>query len=65
MTERSSVTSQLSKIRHFDSIRDFFVGQTATTMLEAPFIILFIGVIAVLGGWIAVIPCVVALRRWR
>ncbi len=61
MTERSSVTSQLSKIREFDSIREFFVGQSATAVLEIPFIIMFITVIAILGGWLALIPCMMAL----
>ena len=61
MTDRSSVTAQLSKIREFDSIRDFFAGHTVLILLESPFILLFIGVMALLGGWIAVIPVVTAV----
>ncbi|MEM7541480.1 MAG: peptidase domain-containing ABC transporter [Pseudomonadota bacterium] len=61
MTERSSVTAQLSKLRQFDNIRDFFAGPSATTLLEAPFAVMFIAVIALLGGWLALIPVVSAL----
>ncbi|MCG8378058.1 MAG: peptidase domain-containing ABC transporter [Proteobacteria bacterium] len=61
MTDRSSVTAQLSKIREFDSIRDFFAGQTAIMLLEAPFILLFIFIIAMLAGWLAIIPVIMTL----
>ncbi len=61
LTERSSVVAQLSKIRQFDSVRDFFTGSTASLLLEAPFVILFIGVMAVLGGWMALIPVAMLL----
>ena len=60
-TEQSSVSAQLSKLREFDSIRDFFTGQSATLLLDLPFVLLFIFLIALLAGWLAVIPCVVAV----
>jgi ATP-binding cassette subfamily C protein LapB len=56
MTERSSIASQLSRLRQFDSVREFFSGPAATLALELPFVVLFIGVIAVLGGWLVAIP---------
>ncbi|MEQ8230727.1 MAG: peptidase domain-containing ABC transporter [Gammaproteobacteria bacterium] len=56
MTERSSITAQLSKLKQFDAIRDFMTGSNATTMLELPFVLLSLALIAVLGGAIIVIP---------
>lgn len=60
-TERSTVTSQLSRLKQFDSVRDFFTGPNAAMALEIPFSILFISVIAILAGWLAIIPVAVIL----
>ena len=56
MTERSSIAAQLSTLKQFDAVRDFFTGPTAAMVLEAPFVLLFIVVIWLLAGWVAVIP---------
>ncbi len=58
-TERSTVAAQLSRLKQFDSVRDFFTGPNAAMTLEIPFAILFISVIAILAGWLAVIPVAV------
>ncbi|MBL4711451.1 MAG: peptidase domain-containing ABC transporter [Gammaproteobacteria bacterium] len=60
-TERSTVASQLSRLKQFDSVRDFFTGPNAAMTLEIPFAILFISVIALLAGWLALIPVAVIL----
>ncbi len=60
-TERSTMMSQLSRLKQFDSIRDFFTGQNAALALELPFVILSLIVLALLGGWIAAIPVVVII----
>jgi ATP-binding cassette subfamily C protein LapB len=49
-TERSTVAAQLSRLRQFDSVRDFFTGPNAAIARELPFAGLFIAVIAVLVG---------------
>ncbi len=55
-TERSTVAAQLSRLKQFDSVRDFFTGANAAIALELPFVFLFIIVIAILAGPIALIP---------
>ncbi|MCP4282940.1 MAG: ATP-binding cassette domain-containing protein [Gammaproteobacteria bacterium] len=60
-TERSTVAAQLSRLKQFDSVRDFFTGPNAAIALELPFVILFIGVIALLGGAIAFVPLTMVL----
>ncbi len=55
-TERSTVTAQLSRLKQFDSVRDFFTGQNAAIALELPFVIMFLLVMAVIAGPIALIP---------
>jgi len=58
-TERSTVAAQLSRLKSFDSVRDFFTGPNAALTLEIPFAVLFIIVIAILAGWLAIIPVAV------
>jgi ATP-binding cassette subfamily C protein/ATP-binding cassette subfamily C protein LapB len=55
-TERTSVSSQISRIKQFESIREFFAGPLAFTALDLPFTLLFISIIAILGGLLALIP---------
>ncbi len=60
-TESSSVAAQLSQLKQFDSIRDFFTGSNTSVVLELPFVFLFLAVIAVLAGFIAFIPLAMVL----
>ncbi len=57
-TEMSTVTAQLSRLKQFDSIRDFFTGTTASVVLEIPFVLLFLFVVAILAGSIVFIPVI-------
>lgn len=54
--ERSTVSAQLAQLKQFDSIRDFFTGANASIVLELPFVLLFLTVIAILAGPIAFVP---------
>ncbi len=60
-TEQSTVAAQLSRLKQFDSVRDFFTGPNAAVVLELPFVVLFISVIAMLAGYIALIPVAMVL----
>ena len=55
-TELASVGGQVSRIREFESAREFFTGPLATVLLELPFVVLFIVVIAWLAGPVALVP---------
>ncbi len=61
MTETAPLGSQVARIRGFDGMRDIFTSVLATVILELPFVLIFIGVIAWLGGMLALIPIVMAL----
>jgi len=55
-TERAPVGGQVARLKEFDSIREFFTGPLAGVVLELPFVLIFLAVIAILGGAIALIP---------
>jgi ATP-binding cassette subfamily C protein LapB len=52
----SSAGVMASHMREFESLRDFFTSATMTTLIDLPFIILFIILIAIIGGPIAFVP---------
>ncbi len=45
-----------SHMKEFEGLRDFFTSATMAALIDLPFVMLFIGLIAVIGGWIAIIP---------
>ncbi|MFG6666886.1 type I secretion system permease/ATPase [Halomonas sp. HNIBRBA4712] len=45
-----------SQLREFESVREFFTSSTIGAISDLPFVILFIGVIAYIGGPIAWVP---------
>lgn len=45
-----------SQMRQFESVRNFLTSTTMFVIADAPFALLFIGVIAMIAGWIAIIP---------
>jgi ATP-binding cassette subfamily C protein/ATP-binding cassette subfamily C protein LapB len=55
-TERATIGAQVARIKDFESVREFFTGPLASTFLEMPFMIVSVIVLAILGGWIAVVP---------
>lgn len=61
LTERATLNSQLNQIKQFDAIRDFFTGANATTLLELPFAVVSVIIIAILAGWVAMIPAAMFL----
>jgi ATP-binding cassette subfamily C protein LapB len=45
-----------SQMREFETLRDFFTSATLLTLVDLPFIFLFIGIIWFIGGPIAYVP---------
>lgn len=45
-----------SKMREFESIRDFFTSASLVALIDLPFVLIFIGFIAMIGGPIAFVP---------
>ncbi|MES9853234.1 MAG: ATP-binding cassette domain-containing protein [Candidatus Thiodiazotropha sp. L084R] len=60
-TERSTMAAQLSRLKQFDSVRDFFTGPNATLLLELPFVLMFVIVIGFIAGPVALVPVVMLI----
>ncbi len=56
--EKSTIGSQLARLREFEGVRGFFSGPMAIAFLELPFLLVYLIAIAVIGGWLAVVPLV-------
>ena len=60
-TETAPVGSQMARLKEFESVREFFTGPLAESLLDLPFVLLFLAVIAVIGGPLALVLLVVAM----
>ncbi|EMX5117651.1 type I secretion system permease/ATPase, partial [Escherichia coli] len=57
MSDRpASSGSYASNLREYESVREFMTSATLLAFVDLPFILLFIGVIGLVGGWLAVVP---------
>ncbi len=61
LIERASVASQIARIKGFEAIRDFFTGPLFLSLMELPFVAVLLAAIALLGGWLALVPAIMAL----
>lgn len=59
--ERQGAGAHLERLQALTTLREFYSGQAILNLLDLPFAVLFIGIIAYLAGWLAWIPVVLAL----
>ncbi|PHZ86277.1 type I secretion system permease/ATPase [Paremcibacter congregatus] len=55
-TQKGSTGGLVNTVREFESIRDFCTSATLATVVDVPFIFLFLLVIAIIGGPIVIVP---------
>lgn len=57
MTARPASAGVLaSNMKEFETLRDFFTSATITALIDLPFVLVFIGFIALVGGPLAFVP---------
>ncbi|MBF0560845.1 MAG: ATP-binding cassette domain-containing protein [Alphaproteobacteria bacterium] len=54
--ERDGPSVYMERIRAASKIRDFYSGQALLALFDLPFAALYLGVIAMLGGWLVMVP---------
>ncbi len=60
-TERASVSSQIARLKAFETIREFLTSTLFLTLIELPFTIIIVAAIAFIGGDLALVPVTVAV----
>ena len=45
-------------VRDFEAVREFFATGTLTVLGDLPFMLLYLAVIALVGGWLAIVPMI-------
>ena len=61
MTESAPIGTQVSRLKEFDVIKGLFSSTLINVVLELPFVLIFVAVIAALGGFLALIPVAMML----
>lgn len=52
----SSVGGLANTLHEFDMFRDFITSATITTLIDLPFVLLFLVIILWVGGWLVIVP---------
>lgn len=60
-TETASTSSQVSRMKDFDSVREFFGGGVGITLFEIPFTFIYLVALAIIGGPLIEIPLLLIL----
>jgi ATP-binding cassette, subfamily C, bacterial LapB len=53
---RGSTGGLASLMRELETLRDFFTSATLTAVVDTPFIFITLGAIALIGGWLVLVP---------
>ncbi|MEA3064953.1 MAG: ATP-binding cassette, subfamily bacterial LapB [Sphingomonadales bacterium] len=56
--KKGSTGSLTGLMRELEALRDFFTSATMTAVVDLPFILLTLLVIAIIGGWLVLVPAV-------
>lgn len=54
-----SVGSFASNLKDFESVRNFFTASSIATLIDLPFVVIFLSVINLIGGSIVIIPIII------
>jgi ATP-binding cassette subfamily C protein LapB len=55
---RGSTGALARRVSEYEQVRDFFASTMVTLCVDLAFLFLFLGLITVIGGWLAVIPLI-------
>lgn len=58
--EASPVGRRLERFTAVDTVREYYGGQAAQNIVDLPFMLIFLGLIALIGGHLVIVPLVVA-----
>ncbi|PWE18603.1 type I secretion system permease/ATPase [Marinicauda salina] len=56
LARREPTGAYISRFNEFNFVRDFFTSATVSSIVDIGFIIIFFGVIALIAGWLVLVP---------
>ena len=56
MTETASISTQITRLKQYENVRDLFTGSLASALLDLPFIFLFVIAVFAIGGVLGFVP---------
>src|SRR3954447_4422738 len=57
MAERQGSTGAFARrVSEYEMVRDFFASTTVVLAVDVPFLVLFLGLITILAGWLVLVP---------
>jgi len=59
--EKKGIGAHLDDLNSLNYVRSFYASQALSTLMDAPFIFLFLGLIAYIGGWLVFLPVIILL----
>lgn len=59
--ESDAPSVHLDRINALDAMREFYGGQSRLLLLDLPFVFIFLGLMALIGGYIVIVPIVLFL----
>lgn len=57
--KHESTGSMANNLKEFETLREFFTSGTFVLLVDLPFVFIFVGVMFLIGGWLALIPLTV------
>jgi ATP-binding cassette subfamily C protein LapB len=59
MARPNSTGASASRLHDFDMLRNFVTSSTMLTLIDLPFVVVFLAFMAYLGGWLVFVPIVI------
>lgn len=60
-TENSAVSTQIAQVKNFDTVREFFSGQPILSLIDTPFLLVFVAALGIIGHWLVLVPILMFL----
>lgn len=54
--ERTGSGVHLERLGALNTVKDFYAGQALLSLLDLPFVVVYLGIIWLLGGWLVLVP---------
>lgn len=54
--EQTPPGTHIDRLNAIDALRDFYGGQSRLLLIDLPFVVVFLGLVAFIGGWLVMVP---------